>query len=100
MTGELYRDVIMEEHVRLLRRSMGVEFVFMDDNADSHRENIDIPGRRFAASQPPLTCLWERRRILFNEGCNIPQDQIDNLILSMLRYCTDCIASSGRHTMY
>ncbi|GFY33402.1 transposable element Tcb1 transposase [Trichonephila clavipes] len=40
MTGEFYRDVIMEEHVRLLRRSMGVEFVFMDDNADSHRENI------------------------------------------------------------
>ncbi|GFV57936.1 uncharacterized protein TNCV_3687731 [Trichonephila clavipes] len=32
------------------------------------------------------------------EWCNIPQDQIDNLILSMPRRSEACIASSGRHT--
>ncbi|GFU28030.1 transposable element Tcb1 transposase [Trichonephila clavipes] len=42
-------------------------------------------GRRIAARQPPPTCLPELRRALLDEWCNIPQDQIDNLILSMHR---------------
>ncbi|GFW33435.1 transposable element Tc3 transposase [Trichonephila clavipes] len=36
----LYRDVILEQHVRLFRGAMGAEFLFMDDNARSHRANI------------------------------------------------------------
>ncbi|GFV86796.1 transposase domain containing protein [Trichonephila clavipes] len=44
-------------------------------------------GRRIAASQPPPTILPELRRALLDEWCNIPQDQIDNLILSMPRRC-------------
>ncbi|GFW46881.1 transposable element Tcb1 transposase [Trichonephila clavipes] len=42
-------------------------------------------GRRIAAHQPPSTCLPELRRALLDEWCNIPEDQIDNLILSMPR---------------
>ncbi|GFW91680.1 transposable element Tcb2 transposase [Trichonephila clavipes] len=42
-------------------------------------------GRRIAARQPPPTYLTELRRALLDEWCNIPQDQIDNLILSMPR---------------
>ncbi|KFM57628.1 Transposable element Tcb1 transposase, partial [Stegodyphus mimosarum] len=129
MTSQIYRDVILEQHVRLFRGAMGVQFVFMDDNARPHRENIvsecllsegitrmdwpafspdlnpvehvwDMLGRRVAARQPPPTCLPELRRALESiEWCNIPQDQIDNLMLSMPRRCTDYIASSGRHTM-
>ncbi|GFV98724.1 uncharacterized protein TNCV_1454101 [Trichonephila clavipes] len=38
--------------------------------------------------------------IVLDEWSNIPQDQIDNLILSMARRCKACIASSGRHTPY
>ncbi|GFX51339.1 transposable element Tc3 transposase [Trichonephila clavipes] len=112
MTGHIYRDVILEKHVCLFRGAMGVEFLFMDDNARLHRANIvneclqseditrmdwsayspdlnpiehvlDMLGRRIAACQPPLTCLPELRRTLLDEWCNIPQDQIDNLILSM-----------------
>ncbi|GFW47163.1 DDE_3 domain-containing protein [Trichonephila clavipes] len=45
----------------------------------------DMLSRRIAARQPPPTCLPELRRALLDEGCNIPQDQIDNLILSMPR---------------
>ncbi|GFX15505.1 DDE_3 domain-containing protein [Trichonephila clavipes] len=37
MTGHIYRDVILEQHVRLFR---GAEFLFMDDNARPHRANI------------------------------------------------------------
>ncbi|GFS49355.1 uncharacterized protein TNCV_2411241 [Trichonephila clavipes] len=37
---------------------------------------------------------------LLDEWCNVPQDEIDNLILSMPRPCKACIASSGKHTSY
>ncbi|GFT42094.1 transposable element Tcb1 transposase [Trichonephila clavipes] len=126
MTCHIYRDVILEQHVRLFRGAMGTEFLFMDDNTRSHSANIvdeclqsdnitridwpaysmdlnpiehvwDMLGRRITARQPPPTFLPELRRALLDEWCNIPQDQIDNLILSMPRHCKACIASSGRH---
>ncbi|GFY10903.1 DDE_3 domain-containing protein [Trichonephila clavipes] len=40
MTGHVYRDVILEQHVRLFRRAMGAEFLFMDDIAHPHHANI------------------------------------------------------------
>ncbi|GFY16677.1 HTH_Tnp_Tc3_2 domain-containing protein [Trichonephila clavipes] len=40
MTGHIYRDVILEQHVCLFRGVMGAEFLFMDDNARPHRANI------------------------------------------------------------
>ncbi|GFY25225.1 transposable element Tcb2 transposase [Trichonephila clavipes] len=112
MTVHIYRDVILEQHVRLFRGAMGAEFLFMDDHARPHRANIvykclqsediarmDWPayspdlnpiehvwnmlGRRIAARQTPPTCLPELRRALFDVWCNIPQDQIYNLILSI-----------------
>ncbi|GFX24038.1 transposable element Tc3 transposase [Trichonephila clavipes] len=52
------------------------------------------------ARQPPPLFLPELRRALLDQWCNIPQDQINNLILSMPRRCTDSIAASGKHTMY
>ncbi|GFU59322.1 transposable element Tcb1 transposase [Trichonephila clavipes] len=39
-TGHIYRDVILEQHVRLFRGAMGAEFQFMVDNALPHRANI------------------------------------------------------------
>ncbi|GFS82551.1 transposable element Tc3 transposase [Trichonephila clavipes] len=60
----------------------------------------DMLDQRIAARQLPPTCLPELRRALLYEWCNIPQDQTDNLILSMPRCCKACIASSGRHTPY
>ncbi|GFV35973.1 DDE_3 domain-containing protein [Trichonephila clavipes] len=40
MTGHIYRDVILEQHVRLFRGAMGAEFLFIDHNARPHRANI------------------------------------------------------------
>ncbi|GFU76084.1 transposable element Tc1 transposase [Trichonephila clavipes] len=114
MIGHIYRNVMLEQHVRLFQGTMGAEFLFMDDNARPHRANIvdeclqsvditrmdwpayspdlnliehvwDMLGRRIAARQPPPTSLPELRRALLDEWCNIPQDQIDNLILSTPR---------------
>ncbi|GFW41930.1 histone-lysine N-methyltransferase SETMAR [Trichonephila clavipes] len=44
-------------------------------------------GRRIAARQPLPTCLPQLLRALLDAWCNIPQDQIDNLILSIPRRC-------------
>ncbi|GFW01461.1 transposable element Tc3 transposase [Trichonephila clavipes] len=114
MTGHIYQNVILERYVRLFRDEMGAEFLFMDDNTRPHRANIvdeclqseditrmncpayspdlnpiehvwDMLGRRIAACQPAPTCLPELKRALLDEWCNIPQDQIDNLMLSMPR---------------
>ncbi|GFU80805.1 transposable element Tcb1 transposase [Trichonephila clavipes] len=40
VTGHIYRDVILEQHVRLFRGAMGAEFLFIDDNARPNRANI------------------------------------------------------------
>ncbi|GFX22098.1 DDE_3 domain-containing protein [Trichonephila clavipes] len=40
LTGHIYWDIILEQHIRLFRGVMGAEFLFMDDNARPHRANI------------------------------------------------------------
>ncbi|GFU94820.1 transposable element Tcb2 transposase [Trichonephila clavipes] len=91
MTGHIYGDVILEQHVRLFRDAMSAEFLFMDDNARPHRANIVdecLQSEDITPRQPSPTCLPELRRALRDEWCNIPQDQIDNLILSLPRRCS------------
>ncbi|GFT85721.1 transposable element Tcb1 transposase [Trichonephila clavipes] len=40
MTGHIYRDVILEQHVCLLQSAKGAEILFMDDKARPHHANI------------------------------------------------------------
>ncbi|GFW65121.1 transposable element Tcb1 transposase [Trichonephila clavipes] len=40
LTGHIYREVILEQHVRLFRGAMYAELLFMDDNSRPHRANI------------------------------------------------------------
>ncbi|GFU06707.1 transposable element Tcb2 transposase [Trichonephila clavipes] len=104
---------------------MGLQFLFMDDNAPCHRtvaaeqllesediERMDWPsrspdlnplehvwdflGRRLTARTLPPVTIRELRLALQDEWAAVPQQLIDTLILSMGRRCETCLAVRGR----
>ncbi|GFU41789.1 transposable element Tcb2 transposase [Trichonephila clavipes] len=108
---------------------MGLQFLFMDDNAPCHRtvaaeqllesediERMDWParspdlnpiehvwdflGRRLAARTLPPVTIRELRLALQDEWAAMPQQLIDTLILSMGRRCETCLAVRGDHIPY
>ncbi|GFY26939.1 transposable element Tcb2 transposase [Trichonephila clavipes] len=111
------------------RGAMGLQFLFMDDNAPYHRtvaakqllqsediermdwparspdlnpiENVwDFLGRRLAARTLPPVTIRELRLALQDEWAAMSQQLIDTLILSMGRRCETCLAVRGDHIPY
>ncbi|GFV69904.1 transposable element Tcb2 transposase [Trichonephila clavipes] len=70
--------------------AMGLQFLFMDDNAPCHRtvaaEQL-LESRRLAARTLPPVTIRELRLALQHEWAAMPQQLIDTLILSMGRHC-------------
>ncbi|GFW61885.1 transposable element Tcb2 transposase [Trichonephila clavipes] len=126
VNGSRYCNEILLPYVRLFRGAMGLQFLFMDDNAPCHRtvaaeqllesedvERMDWParspdlnpiehlwdflGRRLAARTLPLVMIRELRLALEDEWAAMPQQLIDTLILSMGRRCETCLAVRGDH---
>ncbi|GFX28153.1 transposable element Tcb2 transposase [Trichonephila clavipes] len=124
-----YCNEILLPYVRLFRGAVGLQFLFMDDNAPCHRtvaaeqllesediERIDWPagspdlntiqhvgdflGRRLAARTLPPVTIRELRLALQDEWAAMPQQLIDTLILSMGRRCETCLAVRGDHISY
>ncbi|GFX62975.1 transposable element Tcb2 transposase [Trichonephila clavipes] len=121
VNGTRYCNEILLPYVRLFRGAMGLQFLFMDDNAPCHRtvaaeqllesEDIermnwparspdlnpiehvwDFLGRRLAARTLPPVTIRELRLALQDEWAAMPQQLIDTLILSMGRRCETCLA--------
>ncbi|GFX69212.1 transposable element Tc3 transposase [Trichonephila clavipes] len=129
VNGTRYCNEILLSYVRLFRGAMGLQFLFMDDNAPCHRtvaaeqllesediERMDWParspdlnpiehvwdflGRRLAARTLPPVTIRELRLALQDEWAAMPQQLIDTLILSMGRRCETCLAVRGDHIPY
>ncbi|GFX72700.1 transposable element Tc3 transposase [Trichonephila clavipes] len=115
--------------VRLFRGAMGLQFLFIEDNAPCHRtvaadqllesEDIermdwlarspdlnpiehvwDFLGRRLAARILPPVTIRELRLALQDEWAAMPQQLIDTLILSIGRRCEIYLAVRGDHIPY
>ncbi|GFW85041.1 transposable element Tcb2 transposase [Trichonephila clavipes] len=129
VNGTRYCNEILLPYVRLFRGAMGLQFLFMDDNAPCHRtvaaeqllesEDIermvwparspdlnpiehvwDFLGRRLAARTLPPVMIRELRLALQDEWAAMPQQLIDTLILSMGRRCETCLAVRGDYIPY
>ncbi|GFW95003.1 transposable element Tcb2 transposase [Trichonephila clavipes] len=129
VNGIRYCNEILLPYVRLFRGPMGLQFLFMDDNAPCHRtvaaeqllesddiERMDWPaqppdlnpiehvwdflGRRLAVRSLPPVTIRELRLALQDKWAAMPQQLIDTLILSMGRRCETCLAVRGDHIPY
>ncbi|GFU73251.1 transposable element Tcb2 transposase [Trichonephila clavipes] len=129
VNGTRYCNEILLPYVRLFRGAMGLQFLFMDDNAPSHRtvtaeqllesgdiERMDWPARspdlnpmehvyeflrrRLADRTLPPVTIRELRLALQDEWAAMPPQLIDTLILSMGRRCETCQAVRGDHIPY
>ncbi|GFV60574.1 transposable element Tcb2 transposase [Trichonephila clavipes] len=103
VNGTRYCNEILLSYVRLFRGAMGLQFLFMDDNAPCHRtvaaEQL-LESRRLAARTLPPVTIREVRLALQDEWAAMPQQLIDTLILSMGRRCETCLAVKGDHIPY
>ncbi|GFU72628.1 transposable element Tcb2 transposase [Trichonephila clavipes] len=124
VNGTRYCNEILLPYVLFFRGAMGLQFLFMDDNAPCHRtvaaeqlleseviERMDWParspdlnpiehvwdflGRHLAARTLPPVTIRELRLALQDEWAAMPQQLIDTLILSMGRRCETCLAVRG-----
>ncbi|GFU73673.1 transposable element Tc3 transposase [Trichonephila clavipes] len=129
VNGTRYCNEIHIPYVRLFRGAMGLQFLFMGDNAPCYRtvaakqllesediERMDWParspdlnpiehvwdflGRRLAARTLPPVTIRELRLALQDEWAAMPQQLIDTLILSMGRHSETCLAVRGDHVPY
>ncbi|GFW03616.1 transposable element Tcb2 transposase [Trichonephila clavipes] len=127
--GDRYCEEILLPHVRLFRGANGPDFIFMDDNAGPHRtlaveellESEDITRINWPAYSPdlnPIEHVWDAlgkriaarlhqpentqqlKQMLIEEWVLLPQEMLQQLVLSMRRRCEAAIAVRGGHIPY
>ncbi|GFX33551.1 transposable element Tc3 transposase [Trichonephila clavipes] len=100
VNGTRYCNEILLPYVRLFRGAMGLQILFMDENAKCHRTVAAeqfLESKRLAARTLPPVTIRELRLALQDEWTAMPQQLIDTLILSMGRRCETCLAVRGDH---
>lgn len=129
MTGALYLDVILQPIVVPYAATQGPSFILMHDNARPHTsravrnflEESNIRVLQWPSQSPdlnPIEHAWDmlqrrvlsigaprdNRRNLFSALSEawraIPQEDLDNLILSMPRRCQAVLNERGGQTLY
>ncbi|GFV72131.1 transposable element Tc3 transposase [Trichonephila clavipes] len=103
VNGTRYCKEILLSYLRLFRGAMGLQFLFMDDNASCHHTVAVkqlLESRCLAARTLPPVTIRELRLELQGEWAAMPQQLIDTLILSMGRRCETCLAVRGDHIPY
>ncbi|GFT78055.1 transposable element Tcb2 transposase [Trichonephila clavipes] len=129
VTGDRYYEEVLLPHVRLFRGAIGPDFIFMDDNARPHRtlaveelleieyitrmdwpayspdlnliEHVwDALGRRIAARLLHPENTQQLKQLLIEEWVLLPQEMLNQLVLSMRRRCEATIAVRGGHIPY
>ncbi|GFW66917.1 transposable element Tc1 transposase [Trichonephila clavipes] len=121
VNGTRYCNEILLPYVRLFKGAMGLQFLFMDDNAEQLLESEDIErmdwparspdlnpiehvwdflGTRLAARTLPPVTIRELRLGLQDEWAAMLQQLIDTLILSMGRRCETYLAVREDHIPY
>ncbi|GFV32497.1 transposable element Tcb2 transposase [Trichonephila clavipes] len=129
MTGQRYIDEVLLPHVFLFCGAVGDKCVFMDDNATCHRtlavqDCLDSEGIRRLVRPPrspdlnPIENVWDALgrqvagrnytptnkntliRALTEEWDKLPQQLLDNVVLSMVRRVESSITLHGGHILY
>ena len=129
LTGVTYRDTILRPLVLPALRAIGPGAQLQDDNAPCHRAAVvnrfleeqhvtrmdwparspdmnpiehlwDVLGRRVRAHDPPAAYLDGLFELLQQEWQAIPQETLQNLVLSMRRRCNVCLNANGGFTPY
>jgi len=129
LTGLRYRDEILNPVALPTLQAIGNGAVLQDDNARPHRAAVvtnflqqqgvvrmpwpacspdlspiehlwDVLGRAVRRNHPPAANQHQLVQFLQQEWAAIPQVTLRNLIRSMRRRCTACLAARGGHTRY
>ncbi|GFV85996.1 transposable element Tcb2 transposase [Trichonephila clavipes] len=119
--GDRYCEEVLLPHVHLFRGAIGLDFIFMDDNARPHRtlaveellESEDITRIDWPAYFPdlnPIEHVWDAlgrriatrlhhpentqqlKQMLIEEWALLSQEMLHQLVLSMRRRCEATIA--------
>ncbi|KFM67608.1 Transposable element Tc3 transposase, partial [Stegodyphus mimosarum] len=126
VTGQRYRDEVLEPYVRLFRGAVGSDFIFMDDNAQCYRavlvgdvletENIqrmswpanspdlnpieqvwDMLGRQIAALSHPPSSVTELKRTLQEAWNRLSPQLLHHLIATSVAYITHVLTYWGSY---
>lgn len=129
MTAVMYKTVAIDGIVRPFRINHGHQFVLVDDNAPAHRaqrvnaalREYNITRLDWPAGSPDLNpiehawdavkrAVWNRqplpqtvpeiREAVVQEWDRLPQEMLDNLILSMPRRISACLRARGGVILY
>ncbi|GFY22452.1 transposable element Tcb2 transposase [Trichonephila clavipes] len=99
MTGQRYIDEVLLPHFRLFRGAAGDKLAFMKDNEQS-LFRIVYTERQVAGRNYPPTNKNTLIRALTKEWDKLPQQLLDNVVLSMVRRVECCITLHGGHIPY